>query len=116
MLDCYFSGCDYANDFEALVDAHEFFDWVPELECDIWFKAYDTSCHENEHEIELDKQGYKFDCYMFVSEFGMLGKYEVYNKPAKTQEEAKKIMNDMAATLLNDKKAIELFNKIINAN
>ena len=61
-----FYDCDYANDFEAFVDASEFFSWLPEEKFDFWFKAYDTSCRENDRDIALNDNGQMFDCYVWL--------------------------------------------------
>jgi hypothetical protein len=65
-LDYKFYDCDYGKDFETLIDVHEFVEWVPEGEYDLWLKAYDTSLCETEHEAKLYDDGYKFECMVQI--------------------------------------------------
>lgn len=103
MVKLYFSESDYARDFEALIDVHEIFDWIPEWEYDLWLKAYDTSCRENDKEISLNEQGYEFDCYAFFRTFGEPNEETLYNEPARTLEEAEEVLIKMVDALASDK-------------
>ena len=109
-----FFNSDYADDFEALVDVHNFFDWVPEGKFDIWMKAYDTSCRETAREIELNDNGYKFDCYVWVCDlYGFQITTDIQPRAARTREEAEEILIKMADSLVKSRYVIDTLKQLI---
>lgn len=108
MIKLDFSGCDYAEDFEAIIDANQVFEWMPQYGYTLWLKAYDTSCRETDREIELNDDGYAFDCYVYVLDDEgkpVVNWYEP--RAAKTREEAENIMYKMAYDIAKDGKVVE---------
>lgn len=83
-----FSDTDYANDFEAMIDAARVFSWIPECKIDLWFKAYDTSCKETATEERLYNEGFLFECYVYIKKYSSLYEKTLFNWAAKTAEEA----------------------------
>ena len=102
-----FCDCDYAKDFEAFVDASEFFSWMPEGKFDFWFKAYDTSCRESDRDIVLNDNGQMFDCYVWlVQQCGddydadkAIPPFLKYNTSATDEDDAVDILIDYAETI-----------------
>ena len=116
MIDFDFDNTDYAEDFEAVADANEVFDWLPEYRYGLWLKAYDTSCRETDREIELDDDGYAFDCYVHVLDYENKGKPVVnWYEPraAKTREEAENVLAKMAEDIAKDKNIVEHLKKVV---
>lgn len=88
-LDYEFYDCYYGKDFETLIDVHEFIDWFPEGEYDVWLKAYDTSLCESEYEAELYDDGYEFECSVQIIETGTFEPiYHMGCLPAKSKWDA----------------------------
>lgn len=107
-----FHPCDYAGDFECLVDLHMLFSSVPEEKYDLWLKAYDTSCRETEHEIELNDAGYAFECYVWVTTTYTLRRSEpLFNAPAKSKEEAERMLTEVFGKIASDYPMIEAMMK-----
>lgn len=111
-----FSSCDYANDFEAIIDAHEVFDWLPRYSYNLWLKGYDTSCRETEREVMLNDNGYEYDCYVYVlnAEDGTPFNFEMeFYKAAKTRQDAEKVLCEMADGMANDSDAVDYLKALV---
>lgn len=108
-----FESCDYAEDFECLVDVHNYHDWFPEGLCDVWLKAYDTSCCETAKERELHDAGYAFECYVWLSTPDNCKiTTNMEHRPAMTREEAEDMLVKMAERAMNDKYVVETLKKL----
>jgi hypothetical protein len=99
MLDFYSS--DYGKDFEICIGLNDLFDEKPENEdIDLWLKAYDTSCCENDLERTLCESGYAFDCYATLRSIDghniCIGR-----KSAKSEEEAKAFLTSVYEGFVN---------------
>lgn len=107
-----FSSCDYANDFEALVDASELFDFITKYRYNIWLKAYDTSCRETEREDMLADEGYEFDCYLYVisGEDGthVIDWDKIEPRSARDRQDAERVLKKMAEDITNNNEITKL--------
>lgn len=111
-----FYDCDYANDFECVLDVHNYHPDIPELKFDIWLKAYDTSCCETQGERELYGKGYLYECYVCVqSEDGYIIK-GMTPRAAKDREDAERTLINMANNLMSDKSLIKTLKDSIDGN
>ena len=112
----YFDSCDYANDFEALIDIHYIIPAIQEERFDLWLKAYDTSCCESEHEQELYDNNYLFECCCCVQEqdTGYIIK-KATSRAARDEAEAEKILLEMAYEMINDENTISIINNNIDS-
>lgn len=114
MIKLDFERTDYAEDFEALADANQVFDWMPEYGYVVWLKAYDTSCCETEREIELNDGGYGYDCYAYViNDVGLPVDMSYNPRAAKTREEAEETLYKMAEDISKDQEIVERLRKIV---
>ena len=114
MTDLDFCACDYADDFEALVDVHEVFDFVPEGVLDLWFKAYDTSCRESEHEAAINDAGYDFECFVWLTKNGTFWRSEpLVNRLAASTAEAEAILTEAFRSVVSDDSLVEMINKVV---
>lgn len=104
-----FQSCDYAEDFECLIDIHNYHDWFPEETCDLWLKAYDVSCCENSREVILDDEGYAFDCYVWLSDCNNGNKITagIQPRPAKDEQEAEEMLIKMAESVIKNVSLLE---------
>ena len=109
-----FESCSYGEDFEALVYADEFFNWLPKETFDLWFKAYDTSMRESEEETALHENGYAFECCVYFSPIGEFGKRELLNHPAKTREDAETWLQNAANTISDNVEVAETVKRLAN--
>jgi len=66
-----FHETQYAGDFEACADIPDSWGFSPERAARhfLRFKAYDTSCLENEREKELAARGIGFECFVWFGEY-----------------------------------------------
>lgn len=87
MLDFYSS--DYGKDFETCVCFDDLFNKKLENDdIDLWLKAYDTSCCENDLERELYGSGCAFDCYATIRFVDGGHQICIGRKAVKSKEEA----------------------------
>lgn len=115
MIKLDFESTDYAEDFEALVDANQVFDWMPEYGYVVWFKAYDTSCRESEYEIELNDNGYAYDCCVHVlDDMGAPVINWIKTRAVKSREEAEETLYKMAEDIAKDKDVVEHLRKVVD--
>lgn len=109
-----FEDSGYGEDFETLLYAAQVFDFLPEEDFDLWFKAYDTSMCENEEETALYKNGYTFQCYVYFSPVGKIGKWELLEYPAKTREDAEAWLQNMANTIGENAEVAETVRQLVD--
>ncbi len=115
-LDYDFYDCDYGKDFETLIDVHEFVDWIPEGEYDLWLKAYDTSLQENEEEAELYNNGYVFECCACIIKVdGGFGGFVcgLNPRPVKSKWLAELALFQMSHEMFENKAIIEILNGLV---
>lgn len=114
MIKVIFSDCDYADDFEAIVDASEVFDTVPKYRFNLWLKAYDSSMRENEREQEVNDKGYAFDCYVYVlDDEGNPVDTSYAPRMAKTRQSAEDTLVKMAMDIAKDEAIAEKLKAVV---
>ena len=96
-----FEDCDYYRDFEACCDLPEWWNATDEdyYTYYIWFKAYDTTHHEDEHEERLHKSGYEFECCVFLAWQTGLMRDEIATFPARDKKDAERLLQLAADAL-----------------
>lgn len=111
-----FQSCNYADDFECLIDVHNIIPSIPEERFDLWLRAYDTSCCETKHEEELYDSGYNYECCCCVQEQdnGYIVK-GITPRAARNEDNAKSTLIEMAKSMMDDENLIKHLHNSIDS-